>query len=63
MNSLVKDIDLDFYLFPYIEYNSVQEVVDGTDLMISDGVQDDFVTSSKMYYVPKDCEIRSITPI
>lgn len=63
MNSLVKDIDLDFYLFPYIEYNSVQEVVDGTDLVISDGVQDDFVTSSKMYYVPKDCEIRSITPI
>lgn len=56
-NSLVKDIDLDFYVFPYIEYNSDEEVIEGFDISVRDGDVSDFVTNNKMYYMPKDFKI------
>ena len=46
-NGLVKDIDLDFYVFPYIVYDN--KVAENSDT--------DFVTNNQMYYVPKDCVI------
>lgn len=58
-NGLVKDIDLDFYFFPYIEYNMSKEIVEGTDIVINEESNDDFITNNKMYYVPKDCEFSS----
>ena len=56
-NSLVKDIELDFYVFPYIEYNSDEEVIEGFDISVRDGDVSDFVTNNKMYYMPKDFKI------
>lgn len=54
MNSLIKGIELDFYIFPYIEYNNDEEIIDEVDIMIRQEKNDDFVTANKMYYMPKD---------
>jgi hypothetical protein len=63
INGLVKDIDLDLYFFPYIEYTSSQEVIEGfEDIEISSDEETDFVTLNNMYYVPKDCEITLGSP-
>lgn len=61
MNSLVKDINLDFYLFPYIEYDNRIVEIEGTDVQIEEGEDSDFIASTPMYYVPKDFSI-SVTP-
>lgn len=63
INGLVKDIDLDLYFFPYIEYTSSQEVIEGfEDIEISNDEETDFVTLNNMYYVPKDCDITLGSP-
>ena len=63
IHSLMKGIELDFYVFPYILYHTDQEIIDGTELVIGDEDEADFISVNKMYYVPKDCEIQKITPI
>lgn len=62
MNGLVKGINLDFYFFPYIEYKNSTSLIEGTDIVIEEGEETDFVVNTPMYYVPKDMEILQITP-
>lgn len=62
INSLIKGIDLDFYFFPYIEYNNQITIIEGTDISIGDESSSEFVTQKRAYYIPKDCEITSIIP-
>ena len=58
INGMVKDIDLDFYFFPYIEYDSKKEVIEDFEgIEVTDNEDKDFVTTNSMYYVPKDCSI------
>lgn len=62
-NSLVSGIDLDFYFFPYIEYNNVTEAIEGVDdLIVTDGDKADFILQKPMYYVPKDVDITTVIP-
>jgi hypothetical protein len=60
LNSLIRGINLDFYLFPYIEYNSQLINVEGAEIQLELGEDTDFVTNTPMYYVPKDCFISSV---
>lgn len=60
MQSLVKDTDIDFYFFPYIEYENELVVIDGLELEMNEYTSSDFVSMTKMYYIPKDCEIDDI---
>lgn len=62
INGLMKGIDLDFYFFPYIEYNNDITIIEGTDLLLSEGSSSEFVTKKRAYYIPKDCSITTLIP-
>lgn len=53
-NSLIKGIDIDTYMFPYIPYDSITKI-EGTEIQI--GGNDGFVPFNDAYYIPKDIKI------
>ena len=57
----MKGIDLDFYFFPYIEYNTSEESVEGY-VGYRDEEEKEIEKSDFMYYIPKDCKISEIIP-
>lgn len=59
--TLMKGIDLDFYFFPYIEYNTSEESVEGY-VGYRDEEEKEIEKSDLMYYIPKDCKISEIIP-
>lgn len=60
INGLVSGVDIDFYLFPYIEYSGDGEVIE--DVTILEEQETDFMADKNMYYIPKDCKITTISP-
>ena len=60
LNGLVKGINLDMYVFPYIPYDNDVRIIEGTDIVIEEGTDMDFILSKPMYYVPKDFTIQNI---
>ena len=57
----MKGINLDFYIFPYIEYRSEVINVEGTDIQVEYGEDSDFALSAPLYYIPKDCHLSDIS--
>lgn len=60
INGLVKGINLDMYIFPYIPYDNDVRIIEGTDIIIEEGTDMDFILNKPMYYVPKDFIINNI---
>ena len=61
LHTLMKGIDLDFYVFPYIEYNLNEEDIEGV-IGYRDSDDEDLENIDTMYYIPKDCIISDIAP-
>ena len=61
LHTLMKGIDLDFYVFPYIEYNLNEEDIEGV-IGYRDSEDEDLENIDTMYYIPKDCIISDIAP-
>lgn len=61
-NSLYKGIDIDVYIFPFIEYQE-QFYIQGADDLVVD-IHEGGYMAEKMYYVPKDLQLSlKSTPI